>query len=377
MIKRYDLEKIEDKILAPYACKSKNSKGRSYPEKEDDIRTIFQRDRERIVHSRAFRRLRHKTQVFVASEGDHYRNRLSHSLEVAQISRHISRLLKLNEDLSESIALAHDLGHTPFGHAGENVLNELMKGFGGFEHNWQSKRIVEILEVKYPKFLGLNLSYEIRQGLIKHESPFDITKQDNHKASTILEAEVVNISDEIAYNNHDLDDGLTSGILKIEKLKKKLDIFKEAAKRINREYTNIGKKEMQNLCIGSLINSQVRDVVKESLYRIKKYKIKNHKDLIKVDTNIIDFSKNMNNKNKELRKYLKKVFYLNKRVIKMNKVGEKIIKKLFNYYCGKGGYSFEPRLKEYYSDLPKEREICDYIAGMTDSFAEKEFTRTL
>lgn len=375
VITKFDLEKLENKILASWACRSKNSIGRAFPEKEDDLRTIFQRDRDRVVHSRAFRRLRHKTQVFVASEGDHYRNRLSHSLEVAQVSRHIARLLRLNEDLAETIALAHDLGHTSFGHAGETVLNKLMKDFGGFEHNQQSKKIVEVLEVKYPNFIGLNLSFEVRQGLIKHESPFDKAKFLNDGKRNTLEAQVVNIADEIAYNNHDLDDGLTSKILKMTKLRKEVELIREAAQKISSEYTNLQEKELQNLCVSYLINHQIRNVVKETLRRLKKYKLKRFEDIAVFRTSLVDFNSEMKEKNVQLRRYLRKVFYYNPKVVRMNKRGEEILKKLFDYYCKNKVINNEPRLRDYYKALPKENEACDYIAGMTDSFAKEEASR--
>ena len=203
-------QELEDNTLAPYAVRSLFSLGRRFEEPPSLTRTCFQRDRDRIVHSKAFRRLKHKTQVFVANESDHYRSRLTHSLEVAQISRHLSRLLRLNEDLCESIALAHDLGHPPFGHSGEREMNHLMKAFGGFEHNRQSLRVVDVLEQKYPHFYGLNLSFEVREGLIKHQSAYDDAGIDGGYVT--LEAEVVNLADEIAYNNHDLDDGLRAGV---------------------------------------------------------------------------------------------------------------------------------------------------------------------
>ena len=233
--------KKKDALLAPYAQKNSESMGREFPEKEHPMRMPFQRDRDRVVHSRAFRRLEYKTQVFVNHEGDHYRTRLTHTIEVGTISRTIAKALRLNEELTEAIALAHDVGHPPFGHTGESVLDELMKDEGGFEHNLQSLRIVEKLEKKYPQFKGLNLTWEVREGIIKHRSFFDqpaFIKKYNVDQSPLLEAQIVDFSDEIAYTSHDLDDGLLSGLINESQLKN-VPIWSDAYKKVKKDFSNI------------------------------------------------------------------------------------------------------------------------------------------
>ena len=361
---------LEDQILAPYALKSNTSLGRQYPEPHCPHRTIFQRDRDRIIHAKAFRRLKHKTQVFIATESDHYRSRLTHTLEVAQISRHIARILRLNEDVCEGIALAHDLGHTPFGHAGERELNHLMKDFGGFEHNRQSRRIVDELENKYPLFPGLNLSFEIREGLIKHSTP---ETPHFHKTFISLEAQVVNLADEIAYNNHDLDDGLSSHILDIDDLRKNVTLFKEALESIQSRHTNLSLDHLRTLIHSYLVSAQINCVVSTSLTNIRTAHIQTIADIQALKKPTISLNTEMIQKNKELRQYLFKQFYSHPNVYRMSKKGQLLIRHLFTAFTNDRQLLPAKYREKLQKAEIKERVICDYIAGMTDTFAQREY----
>ena len=361
-------ESLEESILAPYAVKSKNSRGKQYKEDLSLYRTEFQRDRDRIIHSKAFRRLKHKTQVFVATESDHYRTRLTHTLEVAQISRHISRILKLNEDLSEAIALAHDLGHTPFGHAGEEELNQLMIDYGGFEHNAHSLRIVDVLENKSPNFPGLNLSFEVRVGLMKHETPWD--KPQSQETFRSLEAEVVNLADQIAYNNHDIDDGLSSFIISEPELCKNVELWATAKKSVMARYTNVTVEQVKYLVISELISMQVQNVIQTTQKNIKLHHISSLEDLELCSDNLVAFDKEMEEQSVALKNYLFNTFYHCHNVYRMNMRGRIIIKKLFQLFIK------NPKLipSDYHQTNDGiERRSCDYIAGMTDTFAEQEY----
>ncbi len=268
------LQDLEEKNLAPYAAKSQSSRGREHPESPHLYRTEYQRDRERIIHCRAFRRLEYKTQVFINHEGDHYRTRLTHTMEVAQISRAVSRALRLNEDLAESIALAHDLGHTPFGHVGERELNKLLKDYGGFEHNRQSLRVVEILEKRYADFDGLNLTWETREGIIKHSTPYDKPESNlfNPQEQPSLEAQIIDIADEIAYNNHDLDDGLSSGLLSFKEVGK-LPIWQYAVSIYGKPLPLSEKSQWREI-IRTLINILVTDLINTTIDNINSNNIK-------------------------------------------------------------------------------------------------------
>ena len=257
-------EQLEQQVLSPLAVKSVQSKGRKFNEPLDLTRTCFQRDRDRIIHSKSFRRLKHKTQVFISTDRDHVRSRLTHSIEVAQISRHMARLLRLNEDLTEAIALAHDLGHPPFGHAGETELNKLMTNHDGFEHNQQSLRIVEVLESKYPRFQGLNLSYEVRCGIQKHQTPFDHPKVQDDLNFTSLEAQVVNIADEITYTAHDVDDSIRAKIISDSELVKNVTIWREYSNQILSEYANLSDNQYTYLMNSKLITNQIMNVIESS-----------------------------------------------------------------------------------------------------------------
>jgi dGTPase len=363
-------EQIEDKILAPYAVKSSASRGQVHSEPSSKTRTCFQRDRDRVIHSKAFRRLKHKTQVFVVSVSDHYRSRLTHTLEVSQISRHLARLLRLNEDLCEVISLAHDLGHTPFGHSGERELNALMKDMGGFEHNLQSRRIVDVLERKYPHFSGLNLSFEVREGLIKHEGLK--TKQSGESFRSI-ESQIVNLSDEIAYNNHDIDDGLHSGVLKEDDLAANVTLYREARDHVLSQYTNLNKRERWHLINSKLISEFIINCVEHTQGAIQAEGISSLSDVQSYSAPFARYGAELADMNTELRAYLYRNFYQHPQVYRMNKKGQFIIRKLFEAFS----QDFK-LLPLHFQDMISDehlssRIIADYIAGMTDTFAEKEY----
>ena len=369
---------FKENNLKSYAIKSINSKGRIYKEKENSIRSPYQRDRDRIIHSSSFRRLKHKTQVFVNTEGDHYRTRLTHSIEVSQISRTLARSLGLNEDLCETLSLSHDLGHTPFGHAGEKVLDQCMKRHGGFDHNIQTLRIVTLLENKYYNFFGLNLTIETLDGLIKHNGPVKnlyfyntILKKNLFKDKIVfhafpsLEAQVATISDDIAYNNHDLEDGLRAGLFTIGKFSSIPFISRLINKHVN-NIKNFRREIIINQIVRELINVMVVDVINTANINLKKYKPQTIKDIYKQDRLIVDFSDKMKKTVMQIKNFLTHNMYNHKKVIVNTNKGKKIIKNLFNYL------SKNP--KKYISDeslkkKQKERVIADFIAGMTDRYA--------
>ena len=364
--------------LKSYAIKSINSKGRIYKEPENSIRSPYQRDRDRIIHSSSFRRLKHKTQVFVNTEGDHYRTRLTHSMEVSQIARTIARSLGLNEDLSETLSLAHDLGHTPFGHAGEEVLNQCMEKYGGFDHNIQTLRIVTFIENKYYKFCGLNLTIETLDGLIKHNGPVKnlvpykkILKKDLFSKKIVfnsfssLETQIASISDDIAYNNHDLEDGLRAGLFTI----KKISSIPYLSQLINKHVKNIKNFRREIIIsqiIRDLINLMVVDVIKTTNKNLKKINPRIACDIYKQDRLIVDFSDKMKMIDRQIKYFLRHNMYNHKKVIINTNRGKKIISDLFKYL------SKNPRKyisKNLFKNEKKERVIADFIAGMTDRYA--------
>ncbi len=360
-----ELEKQEKSNLAPYAIKNVESQGREFLEKKDPFRLEFQRDRDRIIHAKAFRRLKGKTQVFVSHYGDHYRSRLSHTLEVSQIARDVARNLKLNEDLAESIALAHDLGHTPFGHAGETALNDLMQRFGKkFEHNQQSKRIVEKIEKKYPDFDGLNLTHEVRDGLIKHRSAYDKGDKKDLRQQASLEAQIVNLADEIAYQNHDLDDGLRAGIFQKEDLNK-LDLWQEAKANVA---TNLAEDLWISRVISALIHLMVMNLYEGTLNKLEKYKPQTVNDIYNAPESLICFTPEFEQKNNFLRQFLYLNFYKTDTVVNQSSKGQETIKKLFFAYH-KNPKLLPQEILDKSSENSMEDLIKDYIAGMTDHFA--------
>ncbi len=370
-VDRNFLQELEKKTLAPYAALSAASRGRRFKEKPHSYRTEFQRDRERIIHSRAFRRLEYKTQVFINHEGDHYRTRLTHTIEVAQIARGIARALRLNEDLAESIALAHDLGHTPFGHAGERELDQLLKDHGGFEHNRQSLRVVDELEKRYPDFNGINLTWETREGIIKHSSAHDHPEASEFSPGTqpSLEAQTIDLADEIAYNNHDLDDGLSSGILAPGDVKK-LAIWSMGETRYNREAKGDLKIRRQGI-IRSIIDLLVSDLIENTLRRIEKFSIKSLTDVGRAPEKIVTFSSDIEAATGELKDFLMENLYQHYRVARMTIKASMVIRDLFQIYTGHPDTLPEDYQKKY----PKDGVVLtatDYIAGMTDRFALEE-----
>ena len=366
---------MSDSILAPYAVHDSTTQGRVHPEAPPRMRTQFQRDRDRIIHSSAFRRLEYKTQVFVNHEGDLFRTRLTHSIEVAQIARGICRALQLNEDLAEAIALAHDLGHTPFGHAGQEALHACMRDYGGFEHNLQSLRIVDHLEERYATFNGLNLCFETREGIIKHCSiqnarlmgELGIRFLNKHQPS--LEAQVCNLADEIAYNNHDVDDGLRSGLITLDQLRN-IELFAEHIDKVERAHPRIIGRRLVHETIRSMINTLVCDLIENSAANIHKYAPNNLQEL-RLCPSLASFSHELQEKNKALKHFLHTQLYRHYQVLRMTQKAKKIIGDLFLAFIN------DPRLlpPQYQQTGEQTRAIADYIAGMTDRYAMKEHRR--
>ncbi len=375
MLRRKDLEDRED-LLAPYAQKSKSTRGRAYKEEEHKYRSCYQRDRDRIIYSTAFRRLEYKTQVFVNHEGDYYRTRLTHTLEVSQIAKSIARALRLNEDLVEAISLAHDLGHTPFGHSGEDALHEIMRSYGGFDHNTQGLRVVDLLEERYPDFPGLNLTYEVREGIIKHSTPFDRPRAAmpfESKGSPILEIQAVDIADEIAYDNHDLDDGITSGLIKEDDLSS-LKLWADKEKEFKKRYPGIKGEVRKYQIIRSLIDAQVTDVINQTEARIKKFKIRKPEDTARIPERIVAVSKEMQAMRGPMREFLTKNLYHHYRVVRMSNKASRFITSLFNVYLDKSE-QLPPTTQGRLKKEDERRVICDYIAGMTDRYALDEYKK--
>jgi len=360
------VEKVEAESLAPYAVKSGESRGRIHPEAEHRYRTVFQRDRDRVVHCRAFRRLEYKTQVFVYHEGDHYRNRLTHTIENAQIARTLARTLCLNEDLAEAVALAHDLGHTPFAHAGERALNELMRDDGGFDHNRQTLRVVVLLEFRYPAFDGLNLSLEVREGLLKHgcnwEHPVPVPELENQR---YLEAQVANLADEIAYSNHDLDDGLNSGILDLEMLED-IWIWREAKGIASERWRGRDGTVEPRQTITALIDILVTDAIDSTAKRLSAASPATADEARKSEQLLVGYSDRVHLGKRELKEFLRKHFYYHPRVQRMTDRAEKILSDLFRVH--RDDLSLLPD-KAREGDGDDARRVADYLAGMTDRFA--------
>jgi dGTPase len=371
LINRDRLESFEDQTLAPYGFRSRNSKGRQYPENEPEYRTAFQRDRDRILHTTAFRRLEYKTQVFFNYEGDYYRTRLTHTLEVAQIGRAIARALGANEDLLEAICLAHDLGHPPFGHSGEAALARLMKDFGGFDHNKQSLRIVTKLEQRYPGFEGLNLTWELREGIVKHESEYDIADASdfNPNLRGHLEAQIANVADELAYTAHDLDDGLRSDMITPDMLSG-IALWEIITQHID---WRSGKLDslIRHQMIRELIGFEITDLIQTTDQRLRESGVRSVEELQSLPYNVIGFSEENHRRNRELKDFLYKNLYRHYRVVRMAVKAERIVTDLFNAYLSEPEM-LPPHVQKWIDDRSLERTICDYIAGMTDRFAVEE-----
>jgi len=375
---RAQLEEVERQSLAGFAQKSGDSAGRVHRESPHPHRTGYQRDRARVIHSRAFRRLEYKTQVFLNGVGDHFRNRLTHTIEVASVSRSIARALALNEDLAEAIALAHDLGHSPFGHSGEEMLDELMKGHGGFEHNLQSLRIVETIEQKYPRFAGLNLSFEVIEGLKKHAKFYDPPEKDGASRGEIyhspsLEAQIANLADEITYYSHDLDDGLEAGLIQPAQLEE-LEIWQTCLKLVRKQFPGLKGSALHAYVIRCLIDYQVEDVIRTSAESIEQSGVQSAEEVRRQPKPLIRYSTELLQANRQLRKFLYQNLYYHPRVAGANQRACEMLRDVFRIYLEK------PVLLGKTTSLRLEtdglhRTVCDYLSGMTDRYLIEEWTR--
>lgn len=372
---REELEAIEATTLAPYGLQSARTRGRVYPEAESRSRPAFTRDRDRIVHTTAFRRLMYKTQVFVFYEGDHYRTRLTHTLEVAQLGRSLARGLGANEDLTEAICLAHDLGHAPFGHAGEHILNALMADHGGFNHNTQSYRVVTFLERRYLDFPGLNLTYETREGMIKHETDYDSSDASDYEPDrrASLEAQIANLADEIAYNGHDLDDGLRSELLHLEDLEE-LAIWRElrtaAGWQPGEPFTSMLRHEI----VRDLIGLSVMDVLRQTDANLTAAGIDSADKVQEHTANVVGYSETVGRQIKELKRFLYEHMYRHYRLVRMQTKAERFIAALFEAYVQEPAM-LPTDIQERLDEAPLPRVVADYIAGMTDRYALDEWQK--
>jgi dGTPase len=376
MFDRKEFERQEAERLAPYSEKSGESRGRRFPEPEDPFRSVFQRDRDRVIHSAAFRRLEYKTQVFVNHEGDHYRTRLTHTIEVSQIARSISRALRLNEDLTEAIVLAHDLGHTPFGHAGERMMDQLMEGEGGFEHNLQSLRVVDVLEKRYPAFEGLNLSFEVREGICKHSSQYDKpppVPEFQLPGYPSLEAQVADIADEIAYSSHDVDDGIRSGMLSVTGLGQ-VALWREAVSAVKKDFHAIDEDTLKSRAISFMISSLARNLIRSSYDLLRKHGVQSPGEGRTTRVKCVAFDPDMVEKNRDLKAYLLKEMYGNYRVVRMEQKARRVIGDLFHSYCERPD-QLPPHIFARLQKDGSKRVVCDYIAGMTDRYAMEEYQK--
>jgi dGTPase len=370
LVDRLALEAREEQLLAPYGMRSARSRGRRHPEPEDPLRTCYQRDRDRIIHSSSFRRLEYKTQVFVNHEGDNYRTRLTHSLEGAQIGRSVARALGLNEELTECLILGHDLGHTPFGHSGERVMDELMKDHGGFEHNRQTLRILETLEERYPGFPGLNLTWEVREGVIKHQQDSDARAPAEYAPgqSPTLEAQLVDFVDEIAYNNHDIDDGLASGMFTADSIRS-VQLFREAHDEVLAQ--GVDERLMRHQVVRRIINHCIRDLLETTRRQIETARIRSVDDVRGAGRRLVGYSDEMAARVHELKDFLFKNMYRHYRVVRMGDKAGRILRDLFQSFVAEP-LQLPPHYHERVQREGPHRVVCDYIAGMTDRFALDE-----
>jgi dGTPase len=374
-ISRQKIETQEAERLAPYAMCSRDSQGRQIEEDEHDYRTAYQRDRDRIIHTTAFRRLEYKTQVFIITEGDYYRTRLTHTIEVAQIGRTMARALRVNEDLTEAICLAHDLGHSAFGHSGETVLNALMVDHGGFDHNYQSFRIVEKLENRFPDFRGLNLTWEVREGILKHETEYDqsIVTDFEPLWRPTIEAQIVNFADEIAYTTADLDDGLRSGLIVPEQL---VDIefwrlvIDELEINPGKSFSDMDRHRI----IRRLVGKEVSDVIRATGEQLEVHHIKNVEDIRSLPDNIVTHSPEVKRMNRQLKDFLLDNLYTHWRVMRMDLKAKRFISELFEAYTS-SPIILPNTVQQLIDQRGLHRTVCDYIAGMTDRFALQEYNK--
>lgn len=377
LIPRTELEQREAATLAPYAMKSRETQGRQHPEAEDQYRSAFQRDRDRVVHCTAFRRLEYKTQVFVNDEGDHYRTRLTHTLEVAQIARTVARSLALNEDLVEAVALAHDLGHTPFGHSGEEALSKLMEGHGGFEHNTHGLRVVDKLEKRYPHFDGLNLTWEVRESIVKHTTLHDRPPLAGFDPAQrpLLEAQVVEIADSIAYNCHDLDDALAAGIIHDRHLAD-VRLWQRAGRQVDSTFGELSRRMRHRQVVRMLINLQVADLLEATHSRLTELGIQDTADVRRAGQSLVAMSDEMAEQKRALEHFLLERMYTHYRVARMSNKARRFVQELFVEYL-QDPAQLPPEYQELAAAEEEglERTVCDYIAGMTDRYAQDEYKR--
>ncbi|HEY5653594.1 MAG TPA: deoxyguanosinetriphosphate triphosphohydrolase [Pontiella sp.] len=372
---RQDWERAEENYLAAYASRSAKSLGRKYPEHPHPLRSCFARDRDRIFHSRAFRRLEYKTQVFVNGTADHYRTRLTHTMEMSAVGRTLARTLKVNEDLTESICLAHDLGHSPFGHEGEKVLNELMAGHGGFDHNLQSLRNIELVESPYPGFQGLNLTWEVRAGLLKHEAHVEGALLDGHPIGPYqsLEAQIADIADDMTYHAHDVDDGLEAGIVTLRQLET-TEFWRLAAATTKNRYPNLSEFQFLRATIRTMLELQVVDVTEQAFRTLDKYRPQSVRDVMTAPERIASFSPDMQEILNEFSGFMFENLYFHHGVTDATKQSVDMMRKLFLHYTEHPetmGTKAQERIK-------KEglwRTACDYVAGCTDRYAMEEYER--
>jgi len=374
---RSDYEQVERERLAPYAMKSGDSRGRRVAEEEPAHRSVYQRDRDRIIHTTAFRRLEYKTQVFVNTEGDHYRTRLTHSIEVAQVGRSLARALRANEDLTEAICLAHDLGHPPFGHTGEQTLNNLMQGFGGFDHQRQTMRILDQLEKRYVEFDGLNLTYEVREGLVKHDTDYDVTDAagyDPELAGT-LECQLANLADEIAYNTSDLDDGLRAGLLRIEDVRQQ-PLWQLAVHSLGESPERPLDDLLRHRVIRRLVGIFVRDAIEATAAALEVHDVRSVDELRALGRNVAGYRPDFAAANRELKRFLLANFYRHYRVIRMASKAQRVLTNLFTAYLQEP-LQMPAITQAKIDDEPEglHRVICDYIAGMTDRYALEDHAK--
>ena len=369
---RQEWEEIEARDLTPYAAHSAHSLGRRHPEPDHPVRPCFQRDRDRVLHSRCFRRLEYKTQVFVNGTADHYRTRLTHTIEMAAVGRTLARAFHVNEDLTETICLAHDVGHSPFGHRGEHVINELMKGHGGFDHNLQSLRAIEKLEYAYPGFRGLNLSWEVRAGLLKHEAATPHMQLDGHPIGPfqMLEAQIADVADDISYYAHDVDDGLEAGLITLQQLET-LAFWQLAAARTHEQYAHLERGQFMRITIRNLLDLQVNDVINEGERRLEKHSPQTVADVMNAPERLIAFSDEMAEMLKDFADFLYQQLYFHPVVSKESVVAVELMRGLFLHYI-KHPETMGSKAVRRISEEGLWRTVCDYVAGCTDRYAIEE-----
>jgi dGTPase len=365
----------EDEVLAPYAMRTRQSRGRRHPEEPHAFRTLYQRDRDRIVHSTAFRRLMYKTQVLVNQTNDHHRTRLTHTLEVAQISRTIARQLGVNEDLTEVIALAHDLGHPPFGHAGEEALDECMKDHGGFEHNRHGLRIVEVLEYRYADFPGLNLSWEVLEAQAQHSKRRDAPEVQEYLAvgRPLLEAQVVDAADSLAYDTHDIDDALGVGLISLDDLEE-VEFWRRAVQRVRQRHKSLGPLQFQPTVVRAMIDWQVGDLLEHTRQRLRRERVRTVEDVRRAAEPLVGPGPEVKALKAALEKFLHQRVYRHYRVQRMAAKGRRFLQLLFAEYC-RAPEQLPDRYARRARDGPPQRTVCDYLAGMTDRYAQDEYLR--